>query len=422
MSTIGGANIIQDGLVFGYDADDRSTRYYPGEPTTNMVTNTDLTTWSENDTVLTENGMVNIDHHSFMSYKLTTDTGNSTHRLYAGQGAILSTSTNYNISLYAKANGYNYITFGMTDNTYYQTQTTFNLLNGDVELDYTSSGGTIIDSSSNYIGKGWYRLNLTISLSTYITANYFLMMVLDSVKNPPQTSWTSDGVSGILVSSPQIELKSHTTPYTPTSRSSTQGLLDLTGNNTIDLSNMSFDSTAHPIFDSTSQYISIDVDSWIRNVDYVTLTGWYYHNSLTSGAPWGIMTDVPGTGTSDGFWWHIAYTDGTILYLRTEDSTSGESGVSGTPFVSSGNWYHLTTIVGNSKFIIYVNGNLNWDWDTNVPFSWANINSDTAYLTVGLSYTTSINGKIPVFKLYNKALTQTEITQNFNATRNRFSI
>ena len=34
---ITGPNIERDSLVFGYDADDRSTRYYPGEPTTNLV-------------------------------------------------------------------------------------------------------------------------------------------------------------------------------------------------------------------------------------------------------------------------------------------------------------------------------------------------------------------------------------------------
>jgi len=32
-----GPKIVTDGLVFGYDADDRSTRYYPGEPTTNLA-------------------------------------------------------------------------------------------------------------------------------------------------------------------------------------------------------------------------------------------------------------------------------------------------------------------------------------------------------------------------------------------------
>ena len=37
MATAGGPDIITDGLVFGYDADDRSSRFYPGEPAVNSV-------------------------------------------------------------------------------------------------------------------------------------------------------------------------------------------------------------------------------------------------------------------------------------------------------------------------------------------------------------------------------------------------
>ena len=402
MSTIGGANIIQDGLVFGYDADDRSTRYYPGEPTTNMVTNTDLTTWSENDTVLTENGMVNIDHHSFMSYKLTTDTGNSTHRLYAGQGAILSTSTNYNISLYAKANGYNYITFGMTDNTYYQTQTTFNLLNGDVELDYTSSGGTIIDSSSNYIGKGWYRLNLTISLSTYITANYFLMMVLDSVKNPPQTSWTSDGVSGILVSSPQIELKSHTTPYTPTSRSSTQGLLDLTGNNTIDLSNVSFDSTAHPELDGVDDFIDTSYSS--GNILTPTYESWIYDTK--NNASYRSIIQI-NSASDDAL--YISPTNYLYFYPETISSLT----------VSSNQWVYVAATYDGTNITYCVNGEFQ-------TFSTGGTHiTDVDYIRIGGHSTGDSErwkGQVPIVRVHNRPLSQVEMLNNFNAHRNRFGI
>lgn len=32
-----GPNIVQDGLVFGYDTDDRSSRFYKGEPTINYA-------------------------------------------------------------------------------------------------------------------------------------------------------------------------------------------------------------------------------------------------------------------------------------------------------------------------------------------------------------------------------------------------
>jgi len=200
---------------------------------------------------------------------------------------------------------------------------------------------------------------------------------------------------------------------------------DISGNNYTGtlVSGPTYDAvTKSIVFDAAGERAIVNVDSWIRTVNYVTISGWYYHNANTGGAPWGLMTDVPASASSDGFWWHIAYTDGTVLYLRTEDSTSGESGVGGTPFVSIGNWYHLTTIVGVSKFIIYVNGVLNWNWDTNVPFSWANINSDPAYLSIGFSYTSSVDGKIPNVQLYDRLLSSTEVLQNFNSQKSRFGL
>jgi len=165
-------------------------------------------------------------------------------------------------------------------------------------------------------------------------------------------------------------------------------------------------------FDGTN-YVKINVDSWIRNSSYITISGWYYHNSNTQGAPWGIMTNVPGAATSDGFWWHINYS-GTTLYLRTEDNINGESGYTGTPFVSVGNWYYLTTVVGTNKFDVYVNGVLYKSWVPSNGFSWANINVDTAYLTLGYSYTASINGALDEVKIYNYALTEEEIKQEYN--------
>lgn len=36
--TNAGGKIIRDGLILGYDADDRSSRFYLGEPTTNLAT------------------------------------------------------------------------------------------------------------------------------------------------------------------------------------------------------------------------------------------------------------------------------------------------------------------------------------------------------------------------------------------------
>ncbi len=169
-------------------------------------------------------------------------------------------------------------------------------------------------------------------------------------------------------------------------------------------------------FDGSGDWVVVDVDSWIRKCDYVTITGWYYHTADTNGAPWGIMTNTAG-GTGDGFWWHIKYT-GNAFYLRTEDNINGESDGTGTPFVSAGNWYHIATVIGTNTFKVYKDGVLYWSWAPNNNFSWVNVNSDPAYFFIGRSYyddTTGVNGKIDDVNLYNYERTVAQIAQDYNA-------
>jgi len=90
-------------------------------------------------------------------------------------------------------------------------------------------------------------------------------------------------------------------------------------------------------------------------------------------------------------------------------------------------WYHigLTYIGGGATSTnkqLYVNG-------VNVPFNTsgsANLNIPAnSTLSIGRDHgrtTAHFNGKIANFKIYNKALTASEIQQNFNALRGRFSI
>ncbi|MDP8216973.1 MAG: LamG domain-containing protein [Candidatus Kaelpia imicola] len=166
-------------------------------------------------------------------------------------------------------------------------------------------------------------------------------------------------------------------------------------------------------FDGTDDYVnSINVDSWIRTVNDITVTGWYYHNADTNGAPWYILTNTSPIGSADGFWWHIKYT-GNIFYLRTEDNVNGESDGTGTPFVSENTWYHIATVVGEDKFHVYVNGDIYWAWTPNNDFSWANINSDTAYFGIGRSYNIGSDCKLDEVRIWSRPLTPADIFQEY---------
>ena len=224
----------------------------------------------------------------------------------------------------------------------------------------------------------------------------------------------------------QVEVnKGHATPFTLSSRSATQGLLDLTGNSTIDLTNVSFDSNAQMTFDGTNDQFLINIDSWIRNVTDITIEGVVEIPSGVSlaGGPWSILTDHAVNSEKDGFWWHMSL-GGGYTYFRVEDNVNGEIGITfGNPTTfAAGNTYHIATVVGSAGVAIYNNGVKVESYSPS--FSWANISaSQVASLVVGSTfpgyYLNSVTYNV---KLYNRALTASEIKSNYNAIKGRFNI
>jgi hypothetical protein len=223
----------------------------------------------------------------------------------------------------------------------------------------------------------------------------------------------------------QLEYKDHPTQYTPGTRSATEGLLDFTKNATIDLTNVSFDSDALMTFDGSNDELQIDVDSWIRDVESVTIEGVVEipAGASLAGGPWSIMTNQTDVTQRDGFWWHLRL-GGGYTYFRVEDTVNGEQGITfGNPSsFSSGNTYHITTVVGNSGVYIYNNGVLVESY--NPPFRWADISAtNAATLFIGRTYPSYyLNSTNHLVKVYNRALTAEEIQQNYNTIKGRFGI
>ena len=107
------------------------------------------------------------------------------------------------------------------------------------------------------------------------------------------------------------------------------------------------------------------------------------------------------------------------LMLRLGNVTNLTSSVS----VSTGSWQLAQGVWNSTGMSIYQNGLL----VSSVSASGLTWFGGTTYDTVlGRNYVSSANGSftgnIGLVKVYNRALTQDEITQNFNALRGRFGI
>lgn len=91
--------------------------------------------------------------------------------------------------------------------------------------------------------------------------------------------------------------------------------------------------------------------------------------------------------------------------------------------VSTGNWLHTALTWNGTTSSIYINGILDNSASRSgtVPTGGSNV-------TIGVRLNTSNNivgaflGNVSSFSIYNKALSATEIQQNFNATKGRFGL
>ena len=221
------------------------------------------------------------------------------------------------------------------------------------------------------------------------------------------------------VSNVQIEINSHATQFVNGTRSATQGLLDRTGNETINLSDVSFNSNSEMIFDGTDDFIPL-VDnpqngensvSWefITKFDLVhdNETSTYRQLYIQESSVWiGQYYDYIGID--------IAKDNGSWFDGNGGMSTSSKIGP-----VNSGQYYHVVFTWDGTNVKGYLNGELGF---TTAISGLTGIRNGVTPRRIGRRSGNPLIGEMPIVKLYNRALTAAEVLQNFNATKSRFGL
>jgi hypothetical protein len=112
----------------------------------------------------------------------------------------------------------------------------------------------------------------------------------------------------------------------------------------------------------------------------------------------------------------------TLRFIISSNLTANWTTVE-TPAIQKNVWYHAIATSDSGVGRIYLNGSLS---ATNSSMNSSTTNG-TSPLSVGCAFNSGsplqyFNGSIPLVRLYNRALTASEIQQNFIATRSRFGI
>lgn len=234
------------------------------------------------------------------------------------------------------------------------------------------------------------------------------------------TSYTGTaGGKKAYITGIQYEYKTQPTPFVGGTRSVTQGLLDFAGRSTIDLTNVSFDSNAQMIFDGTDDYASVAYSTALNTPTGATYEIMLYPQGagefLSRGkSDSGTDPDNPrfyiGGNGSLYFDWSIT---GADTYIQTPASAA-----------TLNRWNHIVGIAQpGDQLRLYVNG-VQVTYSTvirTVPTPLPNT-ADPLIIGGATWIPRYFTGKVGGVKLYNRALTASEITSNFNAIKSRFGI
>lgn len=375
----------EENLIFGYDLGDVQNSY-KGSPTTN--------TWNNN------------------TYSYTWD------------NASVERNATPPIPPPKEARGFEIIKLTSTDGTNAQTipwTSQVDQVNGGT---YTHSVYVYLQSGTNVqVGQHWNPWAYGSAQSPPVGKWVRLSQVVTNSANNYgniANAYITNGVAYFTAT--QYELGSVMSPFVLGTRSATQGLLDLKGDSTIDLSNVSFDSDAQMTFDGSDDYIPVSpiarlavTESWSVELVFKPTDG--------SDTSWnGLFGGYLGGG---GYWmfhnggkltYYEGYSGGSLIRYSTWDKSNT---------FTTGDFHHLTLAYTplsstQGKFTIYYNGGEKVD-----EFTWTftfGYSLDWRFLGGNCDGSRFGTNDIHVAKRYNRTLTASEIKANYNAIKGRFNI
>ena len=194
---------------------------------------------------------------------------------------------------------------------------------------------------------------------------------------------------------------------------------DLSGNgNTGTLTNGPTYSSANGgsiVFDGSNDYIPIPENSAL-NTQTPTVEVWVKTNATTQNGFWFEKGQVNTQ--------YSLFQEGAVIQWRMNlDGSVNNLSTTTATYMNTSNWYQVVATYTSGSRKLYINGTLvNSDAQTGTITTNANGMSIGAYGGFNGSRGYYYNGNIASVKIYNRALSATEIQQNFNATRGRYGL
>ena len=403
MSIRNAPSIVTNVLVAGYDMSNGSKSFI-GAPTTNLAEfpatgynwiNSGSATYTNDDTT---EALPDIPNLSQFTTPLKVVSCQTTVASTQGQECgyaftSVSGSTQYTMSLWFKKNRDDMASYGP-----YVRQAVNNDWHGT--FDYNGETNNALWPTNK-----WIRIKSTFTTSSNETGVYLSNYIGQYVGDK------------VCYCGGQLEQKSFASPLAQGTRSTSNNIFSITGDKAYS-SNLTYNSDGTFSFNGADGYVNLGASNTYLPMPQFTLESWHKSSGLGSGmntgALWGITYGIVAN----------IYSDGNVTFNTYNSDTSSNYSVVSTSGANLFNnaWRHVVYVVGPSTSYIYVDGVLNASASNSGSWSGTNVWSSMAAL-VGNDPNNIyyyFNGQIPIARIYNRALTASEVAQNFNAHRGRF--
>jgi len=216
--------------------------------------------------------------------------------------------------------------------------------------------------------------------------------------------------------------------FTPSYPRSGTTWSDVGGSNNGTLTNgptFNSDNGGSIIFDGVNDFVGLGNSQLVSSSSYITLESWVSVNSFQSYTA--IISRSQNSPPFGGYQLSVNNDSGINKFdfaVNLNGSWNTWVNLGGTfgSSLSTGIYYHVVGTYDGTGISMYLNGSLisKKAATGNLQYG-ASITSTNIALNVG-NASSYLNAKIANVKVYNRALSQTEVTQNFNALRGRYGI
>jgi hypothetical protein len=395
MASIGGPNVVNSGLIFGYDTGQPSfsnninTRLYRGRPTTNLLSGVGMSTYNNvggNVSSVLEGLSETFQGAQVIKQTLTAADASGVSYLSNGNNPGIGVVTSGGGGLANRYTGHS-IFF----------KPTVPMHSSPIFTNYSNIGGWQSSNLYEAVGDGWFRAYVTwYNTSTASDGKYWAINPQQAVVNQPIVIYWAGPFKEDLNSQA-------VSPYIYSSRSSTDAVIDAKRISSIDTSNASFSSTNNVMFfDGTND--SIDISTNLGTLSQYTIEHVSFKGS-NDRMPISHRTNTSFYQYGDNSW---AYTHGGVFgeyYYPKSVTING--------------WGHWTIVYNGTHVRIYRNGVYEGQQSTTGTADWT-AGIKIGYWAAGGGY--AWDGQIAVARMYNRALSDSEVSQNFQAYKPRFGL